>query len=74
MPRPKDTPLNKWPPGWLKIEVANLLDTPGYILMQDHEKRAAGYPVTQDEMRDFIRARREADDFLLNPTGRDCVS
>ena len=58
MPHPKDTPLNKWPAGWLKMEVASLLDTPGYIMTHDHEKRAAGHPVTQDEMRDFIRAAR----------------
>lgn len=74
MPNPKDTPLDKWSPGWLKMEVASLLDTPGYIIMHDHEKRAAGHPVTQDEMRDFIRDRRKADAFLANPTGSDCVS
>ena len=68
MAHPKDTPLDKWPPGWLKMEVASLLDTPGYIMMHDHEKVAAGHPVSQDEMRRFIRARREADAFLANPT------
>lgn len=67
MPHPKDTPLEKWPPGWLKMEVASLLDTPVYIMMHDHEKRAAGHPVTGDEMRAFIRARREADAMLANP-------
>lgn len=68
MAHPKDTPLDKWSPGWLKMEVASLLDTPGYIMMHDHEKTAAGYPVTDFEMRAFIRARREADAFLANPT------
>lgn len=58
MPHPKDVPLEQWRPGWLKMEVASLLDVPGYIMMHDHEKRAAGYPATNDEMRAFIRKRR----------------
>ena len=70
--RPQNTPLEEWPPAWLKMEVASLLDTPGYIMMHDHEKAAAGYPVTQDEMRDFIRGReagwRQARAYFLNPT------
>lgn len=66
--RPQNTPLGEWPLAWLKIEVASLLDTPGYILMHDHEKSAVGYPVTEDEMREFILWRREADAYLLNPT------
>lgn len=60
MPHPKDTPLDKWLPGWLKMEVASLLDAPEYIMMRENEKTAAGYPVTDFEMRAFIRARREA--------------
>lgn len=67
MPHPKDTPLEKWTPGWLKMEVASLLDTPGYIKMHDHEMQAAGYPATDDERREFIKARREADAMLANP-------
>jgi hypothetical protein len=55
--RPQNTPLDEWPPAWLRMEVCNLLDNPGYILMHDHEKAAAGYPVSQDEMRDLIRSR-----------------
>jgi hypothetical protein len=61
-------PLNKWSSGQLKLEIASLLDTPGYILMRDQEKTDAGFPVTIDEMREFIQARREADAFLANPT------
>ena len=67
MKRAKDVPLEKWPPAWLKLEMASLLDIPGYIMMHDHEKRTAGHPVTNDEMRAFIRARREADAMLANP-------
>lgn len=73
MPHPKDTPLDKWSIGWLKMEVASLLDTPGYIMMHDYEKRAAGYPVTQDEMREFIRARARPR-HTTNPTDSDCGS
>lgn len=61
MAHPKDTPLENWTPAWLKMECASLLDAPNYIMMHDHEKRAEGLPVTDDEMRAFIRARREAD-------------
>jgi hypothetical protein len=67
MPHPTKTPLEKWPQGWLVMEVASLLDTPGYILMHEHERRKAGYPVTVDDMREFIRGRREADALLANP-------
>ena len=67
MAHPNTVPLEKWSPGWLKMEVASLLDTPGYILMHDHERTAAGYPTTPDEMRDFIRSRQEADDLLAHP-------
>jgi hypothetical protein len=71
MARPKDTPLEQWSPGWLKMEVASLLDVPGYIMMHDHEKLAAGYPITDDEMRKFIKARREADAMLADPSSID---
>jgi hypothetical protein len=64
---PQNTPLEEWPPAWLKLEVCSLLDMPGYILWHDHEKREHGYPVTLDEMREFIRNRREADDLLAHP-------
>lgn len=65
---PKDTPLDQWPEGWLKMEVASLLDTPGYVLMREDEKQRAGYPCTSQEMREFIASRREADAFLANPS------
>lgn len=63
-----NTPLEQWRPSWLKFETASLLDVPGYIMMHDHEKRAAGYPVTEDEMREFIKGRREADALLADPS------
>jgi len=58
MPHPKDTPLEQWPSGWLKLEIASLLDTPAYLWLHDSEKRRDGYPVTDDEMRAFIAERR----------------
>lgn len=64
---PKDVPLEQWTPAWLKMECASLLDIPMFIMLTDAEKRKVGYPVTKDEMRAFIRARREADAMLANP-------
>lgn len=57
-PHPGDTPLEQWTQGWLVLEVASLLDRPEYILLYDAERKAKGWPVTQDEMRAFIRERR----------------
>jgi hypothetical protein len=56
MPHIKDVPLEQWPPGWLKLQVASLLKKPEYILMHNHEKRKAGLPVSNEEMREYIRA------------------
>lgn len=63
----KDVPLNRWSTGQLKMEVASLLDTPGYILMSDSEMEREGYPAGDDQRRDFIASRREADAMLANP-------
>lgn len=68
MRHPATTPLEQWTPGWLKMEVANLLDVPGYLMMHDHEKKAAGYPVSDDEMRALIKGRKEADALLAGPS------
>lgn len=68
MAHSKNTQIDEWPPDRLEIEMASLLDVPGYILMHDQEKRAAGYPVSQDEMREFIHNRRKADAFLASFT------
>lgn len=51
---PSTTPLSEWPPAWLKFECADILDEPGFIMLHDHEKRTKGWPVTDEEMRDFI--------------------
>jgi hypothetical protein len=63
---PKDTPLDHWPDGWLVMEVASLLDTPGYILMADSERDREGYPASRDQRADFIAWRREADALLAS--------
>lgn len=55
---PNNTPLEEWPPAWLKLEVASMTDNHMYIIMHDHEKKAAGLPVTEDEMRAYIKAHR----------------
>jgi hypothetical protein len=54
--RPQNTPLEEWPPAWLKIECASILNHPAYLMMHDHEKRSENLPVTEDEMRDLIRS------------------
>ena len=75
MAHPKDTPLDKWSPGQLRMKVASLLGTPGYIMMHDHEKTAAGYPVTDFEMRAFIRARMDRGKYLpRKPVNRQEMS
>jgi len=58
MPHIRDIPLERWPPGWLKLQVASLLGEPGYILMTDKEKRGIGLPVSVEEMRAYIRANQ----------------
>lgn len=58
MPHPKDMPLDQWPPGWLKMAVASLLDMPEYIMMHDHDREDRELPVTHDEMRAFIQSHR----------------
>jgi hypothetical protein len=61
MSQPKDapiyTPLEEWTEGWLKMEVAVLARKSLYIIMTDEEKRAAGLPVTADEMRIYIKEK-----------------
>ena len=67
MKHPKDTPISEWPDGWLVMEVASLLDTPGYIMMSDTEREREGYPFSRDQRADFVASRREADAMLANP-------
>jgi hypothetical protein len=58
MPHIKDVPLEQWPPGWLKLQVASLLGEPGYILMTNKEKKDIGLPVSDEEMRAYIKANQ----------------
>jgi hypothetical protein len=58
MPHIKDVPLEQWPPGWLKLQVASLLGEPAYILMTDKEKKSIGLPVSEEEMRAYIKANQ----------------
>jgi hypothetical protein len=56
---PRTTALEDWPEGWLKLEVANLTKYPSYIVMTDEEKREVNYPVTVEEMRQYIRNKKK---------------
>jgi hypothetical protein len=58
IPHPTTTPLDQWPLGWVILEVASLLEKPEYITMDVHEKRRAGLPVTEKEMREYIKNHR----------------
>jgi hypothetical protein len=41
--------------GWLKLEVAALLGMPEYIMMFPQQCRERGLPVTEEQMRAYIR-------------------
>lgn len=58
LPHPSTTPLEEWPPGWLKMETASLLGEAGYIMMHEHERRTMGWPDSDEARRAFIRGRR----------------
>jgi hypothetical protein len=55
---PQNVPLSKWTDGWLTMEVGGILQDQGkhgyYLMLYDHEKAAAGLPVTREEMIDYI--------------------
>jgi len=55
---PKDVPLSEWPDGWLVMEVASLLDDPGYIIAHDHERKARGLPSSKDERLSFVASKQ----------------
>lgn len=52
-------PLDEWPTGWLKLEVAQLLRNLSYLIMTRDEKLDQDLPVTDAEMRAFILKKRE---------------
>lgn len=54
----QNTPIDYWPLAWLRMDCAFLLDNPAFVLMHDDEKRKQRLPVTEDEMREFIKAYR----------------
>lgn len=56
---PNDLPLDKWPVGWLKLEVASLTREPDYLIMSPHRKVTLNLPVTEEEMRLFVMERRK---------------
>lgn len=54
-----ESPLTEWPPAWLKLEVAQILKNPRYLIMTQDEKLEQDYPATEKEMREFIEKHRE---------------
>lgn len=55
---PLDTSLEKWPQGWLVLEVARLSDEPYYLVMSNDERKKAGLPITKQEMQEYIRMKK----------------
>jgi hypothetical protein len=55
---PKDVSLNKWPEGWLKMEVAKLLGQPRYLYLSEEECSENNYPCNRKERIEFIRLER----------------
>lgn len=53
---PQNVPLSKWSSGWLKMSVAGHVGV-DFIVAHEHEKRAAGWPVTDAEMVDFLTGK-----------------
>jgi hypothetical protein len=54
-------PIQEWSSGWLKLECSSLLKDAYFLILHDEEKRARGYPVTDDEMRKYIREHQKGD-------------
>lgn len=50
---PQNTPLSQWPDGWLTLSVASHTH-PQYIALHADEKREHGWPVTREEMIQFL--------------------
>lgn len=50
-----DKPLEDWSNGYLKFEVASMLNDPNYIAMLDYEKEDREYPISRDEMIKYLR-------------------
>ncbi len=58
MPHPSTVPIDKWPQGWCALECANILDDSKFLMASIAEKEERGWPVSLDEMRQFIKADR----------------
>jgi NMD protein affecting ribosome stability and mRNA decay len=57
MAHPLDTPLDKWPRGWLVLECSSILRDPLFITMTESEKQIKHYPVSEEEMRTLISVK-----------------
>ena len=55
LPTPDNTPLDQWSVDWLRVEVAVLIGRPNYLWITDAEKKKLKYPVTEAQMKKFIR-------------------
>lgn len=62
---PNTVPLSQWPTGWLKLECMQILAQGSFLFMTEQEKRSKGYPVTDNEMRDFIHRWNKKSGIIL---------
>jgi hypothetical protein len=53
--------VKRWTTGRLRIETADLLKMPRYFLMTNDQKRKQDLPVTDEDMREFIIKKAEAE-------------
>jgi hypothetical protein len=57
MAHPLDTPIEKWPRGWLILECSSILQDPLFITMTDEEKQLKLYPVSDEQMRSLVSSQ-----------------
>jgi|GEM_PF-5578507 len=55
---PQNVPLDQWTEGWLKLSAGGHTGEL-YILMTDQEKQARGWPVSREQMIDFLIAKED---------------
>lgn len=61
MVHPKKVPLYEWKDSWLKMTVAGYARKPEYLALTDHEKKDRGYPVSREEMIEYIEKHMESE-------------
>lgn len=51
----------------LELKVSALLGDPHFFRMREHERRTNGYPVTREEMLEFVQDHWEESQRLIDP-------